>query len=131
MVGAVAGAPSTIVSCPTAATAVVAVEPRPWSLGGRFRDPPQGVRRYLIGSDAPAQGQAIRDLNLGEDVWISLVVRRGQPVQVRADTVPHPGDDMVVLRAPALLARQSAPEHTLGRMAPLRRLSARQLMVHP
>ena len=76
------------------------VEPRPWSLGVRFRDPPQGVRRYLIGSDAPAQGRAIRDLNLGEDVWISFVVRRGQPVQVRADTVLHSGDEVVVLIDP-------------------------------
>jgi cell volume regulation protein A len=76
------------------------VEPRPWSLGVRFRDPPQGVRRYLVGSDAPAQGRTIRDLDLGEDVWISLVVRRGRPVQVRADTVLHSGDEVVVLIDP-------------------------------
>jgi cell volume regulation protein A len=76
------------------------VEPRPWSLGVRFRDPPQGVRRYLVSSDAPAQGRTLRDLNLGEDVWISLVVRRGRPVQVRADTVLHSGDEVVVLIDP-------------------------------
>ena len=79
---------------------MIEVEPRPWSLGVRFRDPPQGVRRYFIGSDAPAQGRAIRDLDLGEDVWISLVVRRGRPVQVRADTVLHSGDEVIVLIGP-------------------------------
>jgi cell volume regulation protein A len=76
------------------------VEPRPWSLGVRFRDPPQGVRRYLVGSDAPAQGRAIRDLDLGEDVWISLVVRHGRPVQVRADTVLRSEDEVIVLIDP-------------------------------
>jgi cell volume regulation protein A len=76
------------------------VEPRPWSLGVRFRDPPQGIRRYLVGSDAPAQGRAIRDLDLGEDVWISLVVRHGRPVQVRADTVLRSEDEVIVLIDP-------------------------------
>jgi len=79
---------------------MIEVEPRPWSLGVRFRDPPQGVRRYFISSGAPAQGRAIRDLDLGEDVWISLVVRRGRPVQVRADTVLHSGDEVIVLIDP-------------------------------
>jgi cell volume regulation protein A len=73
------------------------VEPRPWSLGVRFRDRPEGVRRYLIGAAAPAQGRSIRDrdididIDIDIDVWISLVIRHGQPVQVRADTVLEPG----------------------------------------
>ncbi|MGB8997296.1 MAG: cation:proton antiporter [Pseudonocardiaceae bacterium] len=76
------------------------VEPRPWSLGIRFRDRPEGVRRYLIGADAPARGRSIRDLGLGEDIWISLVIRHGQPLQVRADTVLEPGDEVIVLTDP-------------------------------
>ncbi|PZS38191.1 MAG: sodium:proton exchanger [Pseudonocardiales bacterium] len=93
------------------------VEPRPWSLGIRFRDRPQGVQRYLVGVDAPARGRAIRDLDLAEDVWVSLIIRHGQPVQVRADTVFEPGDEVVVLAdpqsgsdpAPVFIGRTSDP----------------------
>lgn len=47
------------------------VQPLPWSLGIRFRNRPQGVRRYVIGAKAPARGCAIGDLDLDEHVWIS------------------------------------------------------------
>ena len=76
------------------------VRPLPWSLGIRFRDQPQGVRRYVIGAQAPARGCAIRELDLDEHVWISLIIRDGQPVQVRDDTVLAHGDEVVVLTDP-------------------------------
>ena len=76
------------------------VQPLPWSLGIRFRDRPQGVRRYVITAQAPARGCAIGDLDLDEHVWISLIIRDGQPVQVHADTVLEPGDEVVALTDP-------------------------------
>lgn len=75
------------------------VQPLPWPLGVRFRDRPQGVQHYVIEDQAPARGCAIRELDLDEHVWISLIIRHGQPVQVRADTV-QPGDEVVVLTDP-------------------------------
>ncbi len=76
------------------------VEPRPWSLGVRFRNRPEGVRRYLVAAGAPAAGRPIGDLDLGEDLWISLVIRHGQPVHVRGSTVLEAGDEVLVLADP-------------------------------
>ncbi|MEA5455142.1 cation:proton antiporter [Sinomonas sp. JGH33] len=76
------------------------VEPTPWGLGLRFREPPQGLRRYRIAPGATADGQAIQDLGLGEGVWISFVLRRGQPVHVRSSTILAAGDEVLLLVDP-------------------------------
>jgi cell volume regulation protein A len=76
------------------------VEPRPWSLGIRLRDQPEGARRYQITADAPADGRSVRELHLGDDIWISLVVRDGQALPVRADTALRAGDEVLVLTDP-------------------------------
>jgi potassium/hydrogen antiporter len=79
------------------------VEPEPWSLGVRFQHEPNGLHRYVIAEGAPAAGQAIADLPLGEDAWISLVSRNGELVQVRGDTVLQAGDEVVLLGEPSSL----------------------------
>jgi potassium/hydrogen antiporter len=79
------------------------VEPEPWSLGVRFQREPHGLHRYVIAAGAPAAGQAIADLPLGEDSWISLVSRNGELVQVRGDTVLRAGDEVVLLGEPSAL----------------------------
>lgn len=76
-------------------------QPEPWSLGLRFRDEPQGIHRFTISPGAPADGAAIGDLPLGENVWVSLVERGGELVQVRGDTELRAGDGVVVLAEPA------------------------------
>jgi len=76
------------------------VEPTPWSLGVRFRERPEGLRRLRVCSGAAADGQAIEDLDLGEAVWISLVIRDAQPLQVRASTVLQAGDEVLMLVDP-------------------------------
>lgn len=73
------------------------VEPEPWALGLRFRDRPEGLRRYVVGTGSPADGCSVGELRVGEDVWISLLTRAGRLVQVRGDTVLRPGDELVVL----------------------------------
>jgi cell volume regulation protein A len=45
-------------------------------------------------------GCAIEDLNLSDDVWISFVIRDGQPVHVRASTVLEVGDEVLLLVNP-------------------------------
>jgi cell volume regulation protein A len=72
------------------------VEPTPWGLGVRFREPPQGLHRYRVASGSRADGTAIADLGLGEDVWISFVLRQGRPLQVRPSTVLAAGDDVLL-----------------------------------
>jgi cell volume regulation protein A len=76
------------------------VEPEPWSLGVRFRHEPRGLRRYLVAADSPADGRAIGELDLGEDAWISLVIRDGQLVPVQGATILRAGDEVVALTDP-------------------------------
>jgi len=76
------------------------VEPEPWTLGVRFRREPRGLRRYLVVAGSPADGRAIGDLDLGEDVWISLVIRHGQLIPVQGSTTLRAGDEILALTDP-------------------------------
>lgn len=79
---------------------VQTVEPEPWALGLRFRDEPQGLRRYRVAAHSPADGATIADLPLGEHAWISLVSRAGRLVQVRGEARLHADDEVLVLAEP-------------------------------
>ena len=57
-----------------------------------FRHEPRGLRRDLVMADSPADGQRIVDLNLGEDAWISLVIRDGHLIPVQGSTSLRAGD---------------------------------------
>lgn len=72
------------------------VEPTPWGLGLRFREPPQGLQRYRVAQGAEADGRAIRDLGLGDEIWISFILRNGRSIQVHPSTVLAAGDDVLV-----------------------------------
>ena len=76
------------------------VEPEPWSLGVRFRHEPRGLRRYLVAAGSLADGRAIGELDLGEDVWISLVIRDGQLIPVQGATTLRAGDEVIALTDP-------------------------------
>jgi cell volume regulation protein A len=79
------------------------VEPQPWALGVRLQDEPSGVHRLTIKAGSPADGRTIGDLaRLPGDAWVSFVVRDGQLVPIREDTVLRPGDDVLVLADPGL-----------------------------
>ncbi len=73
------------------------VEPEPWALGMRFRDEPEGLHRLVVTRGSAADGAAIDDLPLEEDVWVSMVSRRGRLVQVRGTTVLEADDEVLVL----------------------------------
>jgi cell volume regulation protein A len=73
------------------------VEPEPWALGMRFRDEPEGLRRYYVRAGSPADGCSISDLDVGETAWISMVSRDGQLVQVRGRTLLRAGDEVLLL----------------------------------
>ncbi|EWM10259.1 Na+/H+ exchanger [Kutzneria sp. 744] len=76
------------------------VELTPWGLGVRFRERPEGLRRLRVASGAAADGRAIEDLDIGETVWISMVIRDAQPLHVRPSTVIQAGDEVLVLVDP-------------------------------
>jgi cell volume regulation protein A len=73
------------------------VEPEPWALGMRFRDEPEGLHRYVVGRGSVADGTTVGDLPLGEDVWISMISRRGRLVHVSGDTTLRAGDEVLAL----------------------------------
>jgi potassium/hydrogen antiporter len=76
------------------------VEPEPWALGMRFRDEPEGLRRYYVRAGSPADGCSISDLDVGETAWISMVSRDGQLLQVRGQTELQAGDEVLLLADP-------------------------------
>jgi cell volume regulation protein A len=78
-----------------------AVPPEPWSLGVRLRHEPEGVGRYRVAAGSPADGARVGDLPLGEDAWVSMVVREGRLLPPDADTVLRAGDEVLVLVDPA------------------------------
>ncbi len=75
------------------------VEPEPWSLGIRFAEEPEGVCRYVVGRHAAAENTAVSELPLPDEIWISLLIRGGRLIPVRADTVLRAGDEVVLLAA--------------------------------
>ena len=79
------------------------IEPEPWALGVRLRDEPSGVHHLTIRADSPADGATISDLaDLPGDAWVSFVVRDGQLVPIKPDTMLRRGDEVLVLAEPGL-----------------------------
>src|SRR5215213_1092305 len=76
------------------------VEPEPWSLGVRFRNEPRGLHRHFVAAGSPADGCRIGDLEVGEDVWISFVIRDDQLIPVRGSTILRAGDEILALTDP-------------------------------
>lgn len=73
------------------------VEPQPWAAGVRLTVEPSDLRHYVVTAHSPADGSSIRDLPIGDEVWVSLVVRDGGLLQVGGDTVLRAGDDVAVI----------------------------------
>jgi cell volume regulation protein A len=76
------------------------VEPEPWTLALRLREEPTGLRQQVVAEGAAADGTAVKDLDLGEDSWISNVTRNGQLIAVNGETVLRAGDQVLLLVDP-------------------------------
>jgi potassium/hydrogen antiporter len=79
------------------------VEQEPWTMGMRFRARPEGVHRYVVAPGSAADGTTIRDLPLDEDVWVSVVSRGGQMVQVSGATTLRAGDEVLAITSDSTL----------------------------
>jgi len=75
------------------------VQPEPWALGVRLRAEPAGVHRLRVAPGAPADGVTIAEVaeRVGQDMWVSIVVRDSLLVAVSDDTRLRAGDEVVVL----------------------------------
>lgn len=77
---------------------VSVAQAEPWSLGVRLRQEPQGVHQLQVASGSPADGSPVSDLpGLPAEAWLTLLVRNGQLMPVRGDTVLRAGDRVTVL----------------------------------
>lgn len=81
------------------------VQTRPWEIGVRLADEPQGVHRFSVARGSTAEGCTVEGLSdrVG-DIWVSIVVRTTGLVPVRGDTELRAGDEVVVLADPELHA---------------------------
>jgi potassium/hydrogen antiporter len=75
------------------------VEPEPWSLGVRLRHEPEGLHRFEVSPGSAADRSAVGDLQAAANAWVSLIIRDGRLVPVRADTVLQDGDEAVMISA--------------------------------
>lgn len=82
------------------------VEPEPWAIGMRFREQPEGLHRYVVQAGSAAAGLKLRDLPIGEDLWVSVVGRAGQMVRVSGDTVLEAGDEVLAITSDEPAASQ-------------------------
>jgi cell volume regulation protein A len=73
------------------------VESEPWDLSIRLRTEPRGIRRFVVAPGARAEGEAIRDLPLGEHSWVSLIIHEGEPRMPRGSYVFEAGDEVLLL----------------------------------
>jgi cell volume regulation protein A len=76
------------------------VEPRPWSIGLRLREEPDGARSYVVMPGSSVDGQEVRELHREQDVWVGIVVRDGRPLRVQPDTVLQAGDELLLITEP-------------------------------
>lgn len=73
------------------------IEPQPWTLGVRLRDEPEGVQQFTIAENAAAVGRTVGSLHeLGEDMWINLLVRHQRLISITGSTELHAGDELIV-----------------------------------
>jgi cell volume regulation protein A len=79
------------------------VETRPWEIGVRLADEPEGVHRFSVARGSAIEGCTVEGLGdrVG-DIWVSIVVRTTGLVPVRGDTELQAGDEVVVLADPEL-----------------------------
>ncbi|HEY6932251.1 MAG TPA: cation:proton antiporter [Marmoricola sp.] len=82
------------------------VEPEPWAVGMRFRAQPEGLHRYVVQTGSAAAGVRVRDLPIGEDLWISVVSRAGHMVQVSGNTTLQAGDEVLAITSDETTAAQ-------------------------
>ncbi|MET9162438.1 cation:proton antiporter [Streptomyces parvulus] len=73
------------------------VELEPWALGVRLRDRPEGVARHLVEEGSPAESSTVDGLAIGEDAWVSMVVREGRIVPVSGATRLRAGDEVLLI----------------------------------
>lgn len=72
----------------------------PWELSVRIGSEPTGAREHRIEAGSRADGMALGDLPIGDDAWITLLVRDGEALQPDSDLQLRPDDRLLILADP-------------------------------
>lgn len=72
----------------------------PWELSVRIGSEPTGAREHRVEAGSRADGIALGDLPIGDDAWITLLVRDGDALQPDSDLELRPNDRLLILADP-------------------------------
>lgn len=73
------------------------------------------VTQLALEPSDPAVGRAVRDLDLPEQSILAAILRDGEPLIPRGDTVLHPGDNVVIVCLPQAFNAAAGAICGLGR----------------
>jgi NhaP-type Na+/H+ and K+/H+ antiporter len=97
------------------------VNPRPWTMNARFEEEPESLHRYTVTAGSAADGATVAGLP-SDDLWVSVIIRRGRLVTVTPETRLRAGDEVLVLAEPettpgvaALFRSDPLGQHSLSR----------------
>ena len=69
----------------------------PWELSVRVGSEPTGAREHRVAAGSRADGMALADLPLGDDAWVTLLVRDGDALQPDPEIELRAGDRLLIL----------------------------------
>jgi cell volume regulation protein A len=72
----------------------------PWELSMRVGREPTGAHEHRVATGSRADGTPLRDLPIGDDAWVTLVVRDGDALQPEPDLALRAGDRVLILADP-------------------------------
>jgi potassium/hydrogen antiporter len=91
----------------------------PWELSLRVGREPTGAREYRVAPASPADGLLLGQLPLGDQAWVTLLVRGGDALQPNPDVQLRPGDRLLILADSARTHDLHATFATADRRAPV------------
>ncbi len=75
------------------------VNPRPWTMNVRFEEEPDSLHRFTVAAGSVADGTTVAGLP-SDDLWVSVIIRRGRLVTVTPETLLLSGDEVLILAEP-------------------------------
>jgi cell volume regulation protein A len=86
----------------------------PFQLPVRLARRPRGIRRVTVTAGSQADGSLVRDLELTDGEWVSLVIRDGRALPATGSTRIVGGDELVLIERPGSRSRASRPARGRG-----------------
>ena len=72
----------------------------PWELSVRLGEEPAAAHEFTVGAGSRAENQQLKAMPLGENAWVTLVVRDGAAIAPRGSLQLRAGDRVALLAEP-------------------------------